>query len=157
MLSDSMLVEIAKRSPKNVEDLFAIRGLDKRLIRNGEDDVMAAVQRGQTIPESELPSYERRDDPPQVNVITKLLSVAANGLAAEFDVDPALLATTADLQDLVRWFLLKMEGEPPAILEGWRGEILREPLLGFLEGRRCVRVANVKRANPLVFEDCSQK
>jgi ribonuclease D len=154
MLGDSMLIEIAKRSPSSVEDLFAIRGLDRRLIRNGEHEVMAAVERGKQMPECDLPTYERRDDPPQVNVITKLLSVAANGLAAEFDVDAALLATTADLQNLVRWFLQKMEGETPFVLEGWRGEILREPLLGFLEGKRCVRVSNVKRANPLVFEDC---
>lgn len=152
-LGDSMLVEIAKRSPASVEDLFAIRGLDRRLIRNGEHEVMAAVERGTQMPEADLPTYERREDPPQVNVITKLLSVAANGLAAEFDVDAALLATTANLQDLVRWFLQKNQGEMPFVLEGWRGEILREPLLGFLEGKRCVRVANVKRANPLVFED----
>jgi ribonuclease D len=156
ILGDSMLVEIAKRSPASVEDLFAIRGLDRRIIRNGEQEVMAAVERGAKLSESELPTYERRDDPPQVGVITKLLSVAVNGLAAEFDVDTALLATTADLQDLVRWFLQKMEGEEPPVLHGWRGEIVREPLLGFLEGKRCVRVANVKRANPLVFEDCGR-
>jgi ribonuclease D len=157
MLSDSMLVEVAKRSPSSVEDLFAIRGLDRRLIRNGEHQVIEAVERGKQMPEADLPAYERREDPPQVNVITKLLSVAANGLAAEFDVDPALLATTADLQDLVRWFIGKMQGEPPFVLEGWRGEILRDPLLGFLEGKRCVRVANVKRANPLAFENLSRE
>jgi ribonuclease D len=156
ILGDSMLVEIAKRSPSSAEDLFAVRGLDRRLIRNGEQEVMAAVERGKQIPEASLPSYERRDDPPQVSVISKLLSVAVNALAAEFDVDTALLATTAGVQDLVRWFLQKMEGDEPAILQGWRGEILREPLLGFLEGKRCVRVANVKRANPLVFEDCAR-
>lgn len=153
VLGDSLLIEVAKRSPVTVDDLFAIRGLDRRLFRNAEADVVAAVKRAHEIPDAQLPSNERREDPPQVSVLQKLLSVAANGLAAEYDVDPALLATTADLQDLVRWFLDGDRNEEPGVLAGWRGEILREPLLGFLEGKRCVRVGNVKRANPLVFDD----
>ena len=154
VLSDAMLVEVAKRSPSTTEDLFAIRGLDRKLFRGSEGEVVAAVKKAQELPEEKLPNNERREDPPQVAVVQKLLSVASNGLAAEYDVDPALLATTSDLQNLVRWFL---EGEDPSdepdAIQGWRGEILREPLLGFLEGRRYVRVGNIKKANPLVFED----
>ena len=37
-------------------------------------------------------------------------------------------------------------------MEGWRGEILQESLIGFLEGKKVVRVGNVRRPNPLVFE-----
>jgi ribonuclease D len=154
VLSDAMLIEVAKRSPASVEDLFAIRGLDRKLFRNSEADVVGAVKKAQELPEDKLPSNERREDPPQVAVVQKLLSVAANGLAAEYDVDPALLATTSDLQDLVRWFLEgETVGDEPDAMVGWRGEILREPLLGFLEGKRYVRVGNIKKANPLVFED----
>ena len=152
VLGDSMLIEVAQRAPSSVDDLFAIRGLDKRIFRNSEVDIVNAVRLAQSLQESELPSNDRRDDPPQVAVLAKLLSVASNGLAAESDVDPALLATTADLQACVRWFLAPQENPKPAVLQGWRGEILSEPLLGFLEGRRVVRVGNVKRANPLVFE-----
>jgi ribonuclease D len=154
VLSDAMLIEVAKRSPATVEDLFAIRGLDRKLFRNSEAEVVGAVKKAQEIPEDKLPNNERREDPPQVAVVQKLLSVASNGLAAEYDVDPALLATTSDLQDLVRWFLDgETAGEEPDAIQGWRGEILREPLLGFLEGKRYVRVGNIKKANPLVFED----
>jgi hypothetical protein len=52
----------------------------------------------------------------------------------------------------VRWFLDR-EGTPyPEVLDGWRGEILQESLIGFLEGKRVIRVGNVRRPNPLVFE-----
>jgi len=30
---------------------------------------------------------------------------------------------------------------------GWRGEILQESLIGFLEGKKVVRVGNVRRPN----------
>ncbi len=157
VLGDSMLVEIAKRSPKNTEDLFALRGLDRKILRDGERDIMKAVQTALDLPDTQLPGHLRRDDPPQVGVLTKLLSVAANGLAAQYQVDAALLATTADLQDLVRW-KLDPDGQGSAVLlEGWRGELLKEPLLGILEGRRCVRVGDLAEDNPLHFEPCAKR
>ena len=154
VLGDSMLVEVAKRSPKSSEDLFALRGLDRKVLRDAECEILAAVNEALALPESQLPGHIRRDDPPQVGVLTKLLSVAANGLAAEHQVDPALLATTADLQELVRWKLDPNGEETAVLLEGWRGEILREPLMGILEGRRCVRVGDLSEDNPLKFEPC---
>ena len=154
VLGDSMLVEVAKRSPKSSEDLFALRGLDRKVLRDAECEILAAVNEALALPESQLPGHIRRDDPPQVGVLTKLLSVAANGLAAEHQVDPALLATTADLQELVRWKIDPNGEETAVLLEGWRGEILREPLMGILEGRRCVRVGDLSEDNPLKFEPC---
>jgi ribonuclease D len=152
-----MLIEVARRSPATVEDLFSIRGLDSRLLRKAEQEVVDAVAAARSLPEADLPSNERRDDPPQVAVLTKLLSVAVANLAAETDVDTALLATTSDLQEIVRWFLDK-EGTPyPEALEGWRGEILHEALIGFLEGKKVVRVGNVRRPNPLLFESFSKE
>jgi ribonuclease D len=152
ILGDSMLIEIARRLPSSVEDLFSVRGLDSRLLRRAEQEVVDAIARARALPESELPSNERREDPPQVAVLTKLLSVAVSNLAAEADVDVALLATTGDLQEIVRWFL-DQEGTPrPSALEGWRGEILEESLIGFLSGRRLIRVGNVRRPNPLLIE-----
>jgi ribonuclease D len=154
VLGDSMLVEIAKRSPRTAEDLFALRGLDRKLLRDAEREIIGAINLALDMPDVELPGHIRRDDPPQVGVLTKLLSVAANGLAAEHQVDPALLATTADLQDLVRWKLDPDGQENAVLLEGWRGELLSEPLLGILEGRRCVRVGDLAEDNPLHFEPC---
>jgi ribonuclease D len=154
VLGDSMLVEVAKRSPKTSEDLFALRGLDRKVLREAENHILEAVNAALQLPDSQLPGHIRRDDPPQVSVLTKLLSVAANGLAAEHQVDTALLATTADLQDLVRWKLDADGAGDAALLEGWRGEILREPLLGILEGKRCVRVGDLAEDNPLSFEPC---
>lgn len=157
VLGDSMLIEVARRSPATVEDLFSIRGLDSRLLRKGEQDVVDAVAKARSMPDADLPSNERRDDPPQVAVLTKLLSVAVSNLAAETDVDAALLATTSDIQAIVRWFLDKSGTPCPDVMEGWRGEILQESLIGFLEGKKVVRVGDVRRPNPLVFESYAKE
>src|SRR5208282_3595948 len=43
VLGDSMLIEIARRSPATADDLFSIRGLDSRMLRKAEQDVVDAV------------------------------------------------------------------------------------------------------------------
>jgi ribonuclease D len=153
ILRDEMLVEIARRRPKTSAELFALRGLDRVSAQKVGGQILEAVQTALGLADTEWPASLRRDDPSQVGVLSQLLSLATNNLAAEHRVDPALLATNRDLQDVVRWRLQgSSAANVPAVLTGWRGEILREPLLGFLEGRFSVRVGDLRREDPLVFD-----
>lgn len=152
ILRDDLLIEVARRKPPTPADLMQLRGLEKNFVRESGPRIVEAVQTALKLPEADLPKSSRRDDPPQVGVLTQFLSLAANGLAAEHEVEPALLATTSDLQDLVRWKLGRGNGDEPPLLQGWRGEILGQPLIEILEGRRLVRVCSLKSPNPLVFE-----
>jgi ribonuclease D len=152
ILRDELLVEIAKRKPHSVPDLQALRGMDRGGMRDLGPRIVEAVARGLALPEADLPTSLRREDPPQLTVLGQILAVVSNGLAAGNRVDPQLLATTSDLQDVVRWELGRRKGEEPAVLQGWRGEILREALTSILEGRRGLRVGDLCSANPLVLE-----
>jgi ribonuclease D len=153
ILRDELLVEIARRKPANQADLFALRGMDRGFLQKAGSAIMAAVQAALATPDTDLPRSNRRSDPPQVAVLSQFLSLAASGLAAEHEVDLALLATSSEVQDFVRWTLglAEPDYEPP-LLQGWRGEILGEPLRELLAGQRRVRVRNLKSPNPLVFE-----
>lgn len=152
VLSDDLLIEVAKRSPKTTQDLFALRGFDRSSLRKAGPELVDAVLSALALPESELPKPRRRDDPSQVTVLGQILAVVSNNLAAQHAVDPALLATSGDLQEFVRWHLgISEEGRPP-ILEGWRGEILGQPLLDLLEGRSRIRVTDAQSATPLSIE-----
>lgn len=153
IMRDELLIEIARRKPANVADLFALRGLDRGAARSSGPAIVAAVQAALQLPNAELPESWRRDDPPQVGVLAQLLAVSVSALSAEYGIDPQLLATSADLQDLIRWRLNGKPSDPePPLLSGWRGEILGQPLRELLEGRRHLRVVNLKAANPLAFE-----
>ncbi len=153
VLRDELLVEIAKRKPQTPADLFALRGMERNAIRNAGPEIVQAVQAALKLPDSELPASLRKDDLPQLSALSQLLSVVATGLAAEHQVDPQLLATASDLQDLVRWRLGLPDAPPePAILQGWRGAILGEPLLALLDGKRRIHVADLRQANPFRLE-----
>ncbi|MGE0686388.1 MAG: ribonuclease D [Dehalococcoidia bacterium] len=153
VLGDDLLMAVVKRKPKSVPDLFALRGFDRPNLRKGGDEIVEAVKRGLNVPEADLPELMRRDDPAQVQILGSLASILANSLASEHQVDIALLATVADLQEVVRWRLGLTDEAPPQLLEGWRGEILGQPLIELLDGKRVVRVADLHSPKPLVIED----
>jgi len=149
ILGDDLLIQVVKRRPRNVAELVALRGFDRPALRRESEQIVGAVRRARELPENELPNLRRRDDPPQVQILGQLAAVVTNNLAVRHQIDPALLATTADLQDLVRWHLSRGEQARPGILDGWRGEILGGPLLDLLEGKSSVRVADAQAPSPL--------
>jgi ribonuclease D len=153
ILRDDLLVEIARRAPRDVSAFESLRGLDHNWLRTHSAKIRAVLQKALELPASEWPSFERREDPPQVAVLTKLLAVAAANLATQYEVDPALLATTADLQQVVRWKLNPERERMPDVLRGWRGDILSEPLQGLLDGKRMLRVEDFTQKAPLSFDE----
>lgn len=149
VLGDDLMMQVVRRKPQTTNDLLQLRGMDR--MRRAADAIVAAVARGLNTPAAELPRLVSRDDPVQVQVLGQLASIVANSLAAQEQVDNALLATTADVQDVVRWHLGLLDTRPE-VLEGWRGEILGRPLLDLLEGRSTIRVADSRSRNPLRIE-----
>ena len=152
ILGDDLMVEITKRSPNTIADLFALRGLDRPALRRAGPELVDAVEAGLKIPPDQLPAALRRDDPPQVGILSQLMSLIANDLAAQHQVAPGLLATTGDMQEVARWRLNGGQGDPPRVLLGWRGELLGKSLLDLLAGDSAVRVANIHASNPLSIE-----
>jgi ribonuclease D len=149
VMSDELVMQIVRRKPKATADLLQLRGTDR--YRRDAAAIVEAVEAGFRVPQHDLPELLGRDDPPQVQILGQLASIVTNSLAAEHQVDVALLATTSDLQDIVRWKLGLIE-ERPDVLEGWRGEILGRPLLDLLEGRSTIRVADGQSRSPLRIE-----
>ncbi len=149
VLTDDLMMQIVRRKPQSTNDLLQLRGTDR--LRRDADAIVAAVAKGLRTPAADLPMPISRDDPPQVQVLGQLASIVTNSLAAQQQVDVALLATTSDLHDIVRWHL-KLTEERPDVLEGWRGEILGRPLLDLLEGRSTIRVADAHSKSPLRIE-----
>jgi ribonuclease D len=149
VLSDDLLMQIVRRKPQSTGDFMQLRGTER--YRREAGAIVAAVEAGLRVPQRDLPALISRDDPTQVQVLGNLASIVSNSLAAQHQVDVALLATTSDLQDVVRWHLGLID-ERPDVLEGWRGEILGRPLLDLLEGRSTIRVADARSRSPLRIE-----
>ena len=154
-MGDALLVQIARRSPRDIGGLVALRGMDRGRLRNAGAEIIAAVRAGLSVPEEKLPvlvAAVRHDDPPQVAILGQLLTIFVKTVASELQVDISLLATTSDLQEVVRWHLGSADDGPPQVLTGWRGEILNPVLVELLDGKRSVRVRDATSPSPICID-----
>ncbi len=128
VLSDLAILTIAQRPPRSRHELERLRGVDARHLAKGAGAaILEAVERGRTLSAEELRLPPEVDDsrasPAAVAVCTGLVRQIADDL----QFDTTLLATRADIAQLVT-------GEPSRLDQGWRGSIAGEPLRRLLAG-----------------------
>jgi ribonuclease D len=128
VLSDLAVLTISQRSPRNRQDLEKLRGVDGRHLANGAaTEILAAIHRGQSLAPDELrlppEASESRASPAAVAVCAGLVRQIADDL----QFDQGLLATRADLAQLV-------VGEPSRLDHGWRKDIAGGPIRRLLAG-----------------------
>ncbi len=136
LVSDESLVEIARRRPKTVADLGAIRGVNERVASRQGAGLIEAVKRGEAIPDEQLPHIPKRTRMPRdAQPLADLLNAVVRIRAAEHGVAPGLLASRDDLE---RFAAGEREGN--ALAEGWRRTLVGAELEAILAGSVSVRV-----------------
>jgi ribonuclease D len=138
VIRDEVLLEIARRVPSSLEALGALRGVQPSQLEKYGEALVAAVQRGHSVPERDLPRAEKRKriDPESAG-LADLLTTALKVRAVEASISPQLLASTADLEIFA---LERGRGgaEKLPILQGWRRALAGEHLLQVMEGKLTV-------------------
>lgn len=129
VLSDLAILSIAQRPPHNAEELGRIRGVDGRFAKGRAGElILGAVAEGLEAPVPPRPEARHGLDSSLRPVVT-LASAWISQLADDLDLDPSLVATRRDLEDL-------LAGSPDTRLRhGWRSELLREPIEALVGGR----------------------
>jgi len=100
-----VLFELARRAPKSVSELSAIKGMPKGMIERGGAEIIAAVRRGVEVPEAELPKFPRgqrwnkdRDFDERVARLKAVRDAAATRL----ELDPGVLCSRERLENIAR-------------------------------------------------------
>lgn len=151
MMRDDLLVAIAKRSPKNRQELEALRDFNRPALLKRSDQILEMIRAASAVAPEELPEHaDRPDDGPGMAMVSSLLSAALAHRCAKAKISVALVGTTQDLRELVRWHL---EGRPterrPLLASGWRAEVCGDSLLGVLDGSVALRVSDVRSDVPV--------
>lgn len=130
VLPDLALLSIAHRPPTSVDELRAVRGVDGRHLRGGgAREILAAIERGRSLPPERLRLPPAEEFDRRLRPAVALTSAWIAQLASDLEIDAALLATRADLQEFLR-------GDPGARLaNGWRHGLVGEPVRQLVEGR----------------------
>ncbi|GAA4252472.1 ribonuclease D [Azospirillum formosense] len=132
VLRDEALLEIAAHAPTSVDDLARTRGMGRGFAEGRQGaEVLACVQKGLDLPDSELPRVEPREEPPPgLQPIVELLRVLLKMKCEENNVASKLIASAADLEAIAA----DDEAQVPA-MQGWRRELFGEDALALKHGR----------------------
>ncbi len=155
VLRDDLLIDVARRRPRTRSELFATRDMNRPASKNSADDILACVQAAEKLSDEQLPRPMRsrsHDSDPDQQVISKLLSLALSNRCAQMDVAQQLVASNADLQELVRRIADGKPTDDLPLMVGWRAEVCGDLLADVLAGNVAVRVARTDESGPLVFE-----
>jgi ribonuclease D len=128
VLPDLAILGIAQRPPSTMEELRATRGVEERHARgNTGAELLAAVADGLARP-VELPETNGDELDRHLRPAVTLVSAWVSQLARDQRIDTALLATRADLVDLLR-------GDPDARLaHGWRAATVGDDIRHLVAG-----------------------
>jgi ribonuclease D len=144
VIRDEVLLQLARHPPTSVEELRGLRGLHgSEIDRNGEQ-LVATVTASLALPPSAWPQVprDRKPEPESIGLV-ELLQAVLKARAAEAEIAPTLLATSADLQALVE-AKEKNKTLDLALLRGWRRELIGDLLMQILDGSVTVAVDPVK-------------
>jgi ribonuclease D len=144
IVADPALIELAKRKPSTVAGLEQIRGLHPPTIKRRGQLILEAIARGRDappIPRDEARARSESGDAPLIALSEALLRARAleAGLAYE------LIASRAELEQIVS-AARRSEPEPEVrTLGGWRRELVGDDLRDLLAGRGAVSVGAGRR------------
>jgi ribonuclease D len=151
IVRDDLIVEIARRNPTRERDLQVVRGLPRRDL----PAILRTVEQARDLPPEECPRPAERDqDPPQVGLVAAVLGAALADRCARLRLAPNLVASNTDVKLLVR---ARLAGTPlpdeSLLTRGWRSQHVLPDLLALLDGRRLLRVADLKAEAPFAYEE----
>jgi ribonuclease D len=145
VLRDDLIVELARRGNADENQIGAVRGFERRNLRNVLPLLAEAVRRGLELPENECPQPVRRESRPPMSLISQFLQTALASVCREKQLASALVASGSDIRELVT-YRLNMTGKtdtPPSLARGWR---LLEDLLA---GKIAIRINDPRSEAPL--------
>lgn len=152
VMRDDLIVELAKRGSSNVKKIRSIRGMDWRGYSAHYDDISAAIQAALEVPESDLPRRARRSRSVISPMLSQFLSTSMACISRQNKLAPSIVGNADDVKEVLGYELDRREHDQvPALLSGWRGEIIGKTFRKLLAGKAAIRVANVLQEQPLEF------
>lgn len=143
VVSNEVLFEIARSSPSSKAVLSKIKGMPRGILERASDDILAAVARGEAVPEPELPKFpkaRRWERDPDFDHKFSALKNVRDEAAARLDLDPGVLGSRERLESVARL----LPGEVSELaklpdLRQWQVSVLGE---GFVKALSPFRAKN---------------
>jgi ribonuclease D len=116
VVSNDVLLEAAKGHPASKESLALIKGMPRGILERSHAEIIAAIDRGLAVPESELPKFPksaRWDRDPDFDHKVGALKAVRDAAATRLELDPGVLCSRERMEAVARM----LPGKPEEILE----------------------------------------
>lgn len=135
LMRDDVLVEIARRRPKEESDLQVLRGFPQSRNKKVLRELLDLIDKAAQTPKSDWPKPpKRREDSPLSQAVLDLLSAVTQAICHKEQLSRNLLGGTQRLRDLMDYHAGN-SSNPPELLTGWRNDFIGQRLMNLLEGR----------------------
>jgi len=129
VLSDLAVASIAQAMPTNQDALSRIRGIDRGLAKGRHGaEVLKAVKEGLESGWRPPKNPKRNADAKDYRPAVTLASAWISQVARVKEIDPALLATRADVEAFLRG------DDDPRLAQGWRAELVGNHIRRLVDG-----------------------
>jgi ribonuclease D len=139
VLPDQALAELARRAPRDRQGLEHIRGLPAQTLQRRADALLKAVARGRER-EAPPPPPDARPREPTDAPLVALAQALVRHRSMEEGVAVELIATQAELMELVGALRRGEDGADVRVTQGWRNELVGAELAELVAGRRALSV-----------------
>jgi ribonuclease D len=140
LLTDQVLLELARRRPTDAAGLEQIRGLSQQTLHKRAQVLLEAIaSAGEDEPPPAQPSGPRRESSDAS--IVSLAQALVRHRSAESGVATELIATQSELASLVAVVRRDEDGHGIRALSGWRSELVGNELRALVKGRLAISVS----------------
>ncbi|WP_457664798.1 ribonuclease D [Thiolapillus sp.] len=132
ILKDDVLLEIARRSPRNSQELERVRGVDAGFVRKNGSTILELIDKARQLPIEQWPRDKRPASrpTPRQEATLDLLSAALRLIALDAGLSPQVIASRKEL-------LALLNGDDNCtLLQGWRRSLAGEPLQALITGKQ---------------------
>lgn len=131
VLPDIAVVAVSQQQPTTPEQLAKLRGVDGRHTKPAiAAAILEAVAAGVAAPKP--PPRDRGVElPRELRPVVTLVTSWISQLARDHKLDPALLATRSDVENLLK-------GVSGRLDEGWRADLVGDPIHALVEGKAAI-------------------
>ncbi|NNF96326.1 MAG: ribonuclease D, partial [Halobacteria archaeon] len=137
ILSDDLLLMLARHLPPDYAKLAKVHGLPERLLNQSGEEIIAAINAALAIADDALPTVSQKQRlTPVQECLADTLMAYLRLLAQENQISPASLSTRKEIEKMVRG-----KRDIP-LLHGWRSHLAGEPLLDLIDGKIALTVKN---------------
>lgn len=145
VVSDDVLLTLARLQPDSTQALEKVRGLNRQFIHDHGGALITLIKNARSLPADRWP---RQDNLPRLSPAQEancdLLMALVKARGAENNISPGMLAPRRELERVVRG------DRQSELLHGWRADLVGHELLQLMEGKLFLTIQNgaLKQVKP---------